>query len=147
MNKINDNIKPNYTNLKNDRVNMVVDVVQNSNLSQTNIKKSLKKLLNNIKYIEDNKMKIHDEIKQIRLKDKEKMKLTVQKLMNYIKKINESFEISPEKQKEYINNVINEMHGNKDFYNNLNYFLNDSNNMKKNNKNVKKNNSSWFNIK
>lgn len=113
---MNDNTKPNYTNLKNDRVNMVVDIVQNSNLSATDIKKSLKKLLNNIKYIEDNKKKIHNEIKQIRLKDKEKMKLTVQKLMNYIKKINESFEISPEKQKEYINNVINEMHGNKDFY-------------------------------
>ena len=84
MNKINDNIKPNYTNLKNDRVNMVVDVVQNSNLSPTDIKKSLKKLLNNIKYIEDNKMKIHDEIKQIRLKDKEKMKLTKLKLRNII---------------------------------------------------------------
>ena len=147
MNKINNNIKPNYTNLKNDRVNMVVDVVQNSNLSPIDIKKSLKKLFNNIKYIEDNKKKIHDEIKQIRLKDKEKMKLTVQKLMNYIKKINESFEISPDKQKEYINNVINEMHGNKDFYNNLNYFLNDSNNIKENNMNIKKNNSTWFNIK
>ncbi len=76
--------------------------------------------------LEVNRNKLFKNIESIQVEkklDEKRMRGLVGQLYNYIVSVNQSFEMEPEKQVQYINELVARLNANRDFRTNLNQFL------------------------
>ena len=124
---MNTNMNNKFIKLNNDKIKYVINLTQEYNLDKETDKKTLNKLLLHVKNYENIRNKFKKNMSEIKKDDNKNMKELIKNIMVEFNNINDTFKFDKNERDKYIFNIINDLHSNKQFYNNLeNLFANNN---------------------